>query len=110
MIYGDIENNLKEISRLETTVTSPGIWTLDFLSWTLDFFYGLRMTQCYQLDHSLSQRLLKNFFDNVLIEHVGLIRVLPHAVHLDLFAEQEEGVILSHSYSLGFIIGDLLHA
>ena len=42
--------------------------------WTLDFFYGLRMTQDYQLDHSLSQRLLNYFFDNVLLEHVGLIQ------------------------------------
>ena len=36
------------------------ICNLDFgFLWTLDFFYGLRMTQGYQLDHSLSQRLLK---------------------------------------------------
>ena len=53
--------------------------------------FGLRMTQGYQLDHSLSQRLLKHFFDNVLLEYVGLIHVLPLAVHL---AEQVEGVIL----------------
>ena len=39
------------------------------------------MTQGYQLDHSLSQRLLKHFFDNVLFENVGLIHVLPLAVH-----------------------------
>ena len=43
---------------------------------------GLTMTQGYQLDHSLSQRLLKHFIDNVLLEHVGLIHVLPLAVHL----------------------------
>ena len=49
---------------------------LEFGLWTLDFFYELRMTQGYQLDHSLSKRLLKHFFDNVLLEHVGL------AVHL----------------------------
>ena len=44
----------------------------------MDFFYGLRMTQGYQLDHSLSQRLLKHLFDNFLLEHVnvGLICVL----------------------------------
>ena len=54
---------------------------LDFGLWTLDFFYGLRMTQGYQLDHSLPQRLLKHFFDNVLLEHVGTIHVLPLAVH-----------------------------
>ena len=76
----------------------------------LVFYYGLRMTQGYQLDHSLSQRLLKHFFDNVLLEHVVLICVLPHAVHLVFCAEQVEGVILSHFYSLGFIIRDLLHA
>ena len=63
-------------------MTSPGIWNLDFGLWTLDFFYGLRMTQGYQLDHSLSQRLLKNFLDDVLNEHVGLIHVLPLSVHL----------------------------
>ena len=44
---------------------------------TLDFFYGLRMTQGYQLNHSISQRPLKHFFRNVLLEHVGLSCVLP---------------------------------
>ena len=39
---------------------------LDFGLWSLDFFYGLRMS--YQLDHSLSQRLVKHFFDNVFLE------------------------------------------
>mgnify|MGYP007048719944 CR=1 FL=1 len=57
------------ITRLESTGTSPGIWNLDFGLWTLDFFYGLRMTQDYQQDLFLSQRLLKHFFDNVLHEH-----------------------------------------
>ena len=65
------------------------------------------MTQGYQLDHSLSQRLFKNiflthwtlglihvlslatqtlktFFYNVLLELGGLPHVLPLAVHLDL--------------------------
>ena len=37
----------------------------------------------YKLDHSLSLRLLKPFFDNVLLEHVSLPHVLPLAVHLD---------------------------
>ena len=59
-----------------------GHWNLDFGLWTLDFFYGLRMTQGYQLDHSISQRLLKHFFDNVFVEHVGFIRILPLAAHL----------------------------
>ena len=67
---------------LDSRGTSPGIRNLDFGLLTLDFFYGLRMTQGYQLDHSLLQRLLKHFFDNVLLEHVGLILVLPLAVHL----------------------------
>ena len=39
------------------------------------------MTQGYQLDHSLSQTLFKLFFDNDLLEHVGLICVLPLPVH-----------------------------
>ena len=67
---------------LDSRGTSPGIRNLGFGLLTLDFFYGLRMTQGYQLDHSLLQRLLKHFFDNVLLEHVGLILVLPLAVHL----------------------------
>ena len=57
----------------------------------------------------LSQRLFKHFFDNVLIEHVGFIHVSPLTVHL-FCSEQVEGVILSHFYSLGFIIRDLLKA
>ena len=68
------------------------------------------MTQGYQLDQLLSQRLLKHFFDNVLLEHFGLICVLPLAVHLFFCAEQVEGVILNHFYSLDLIIIDLLHA
>ena len=69
--------------------------------------FGLRMTQGYQLDHSLSQRLFKNislthwtlgliqilslatqtlktFIYSVLLELGGLPRVLPLAVHLDM--------------------------
>ena len=38
-----------KITRLESTGTSPGIWNLELGFWTLDFFYGLRMTQGYQL-------------------------------------------------------------
>ena len=30
---------------------------LEIVRWFMDFFYGLWMTQSYQLDHSLSQRL-----------------------------------------------------
>ena len=43
----------------------------------------------YQLDHLLSLRLLKPFFDNVLLEHGGLPQVLPLAVHLD-FSDNPE--------------------
>ena len=49
-------------------------------------------------------------FDDVLLEHCGLPHVLPLAVHLFFCAEQVEGVILSHIYSLGFIIKHLHHA
>ena len=57
------------------------------------------MTQGYHLDLSLSQRVLKHFFDDALLEHVGLISVLPLAVHLFFGAKLIEGVILSHFYS-----------
>ena len=53
------------------------------------------------LDHLLS-------LDNVLLEHGGLPHILPLAVHLDFFAEQVRGVILSHFYSLSFLIRDLI--
>ena len=92
-------------TRLESTGTSPGIWNMHSGLWTLDFFYGMRMTQGYQLDHSLSKRL-----DNVLLENVGLTRVLPLTAYRFLCAEQVKGVILSHFCSLGCIIKDLLHA
>ena len=72
--------------------TNPGIWTLDF-------FYGLGVTQCYQLDPSLSIRLLKHFFEKVFLEHGGLPHVLHLAVHLNC-TEEIEGVILSHFYTL----------
>ena len=46
---------------------------MDFGLWSLDFFYGLRMTKHYQLDHLLlSLRLLKSFSENVLLEHGDL--------------------------------------
>ena len=50
------------------------------------------MTQGYQLDHVLSLRFLKPFFDNVLFEHGGPPHVCPLAVHS---TEQVERVILS---------------
>ena len=34
--------------------------------WTLDFFNGLGMTQCYQFDQSVSVRLLKVSFGGVI--------------------------------------------
>ena len=56
------------------------------------------------LDHSLSLRLLKLFFDNILLEHVELICVLPLVVH------QVEGVIPIHFHSLSFLVRGPLHA
>ena len=93
-------------TRLESTGTIPGVWNLDFglLLWTED-------------DSGLPTgpltftKTLKTFFYNVLLEHVGLIRVLPLVVHLFFFCtEQVDGVILSHISSLGFILRVLLHA
>ena len=49
--------------------------SLDFCLGNLEFFYGLGMTQGYKLDHSLPRRLLKPFFDNLLLEHVLCIAV-----------------------------------
>ena len=77
---------------------------MEYSNWFMDF--GLRMTQGYRLDHSLSQRLFKNislthwtlglihvlslatqtlktFIYNVLLELGGLPHVLPLAVHLE---------------------------
>ena len=59
------------------------------------------MTQGYQLDHSLSQRLLKHVCDNVHLEHVGLIHVLPLDVHLFLYVlSRKRGSF----YSLSFLL------
>ena len=60
------------------------------------------MTKGYQLDHLLTiTQTLKAFFDNVFLEHGGL----PHVIPLSLScAEQVEGVILSHFYSLSFLV------
>ena len=94
------------LTRLESTGTIPGIWTLVFME------FGLLLWT--EDDSGLPTgpltitKTLKTFFDNVLLEHVGLIRVVPLAV--SFCAEQVEGVILSHFYSLGFIIRDLFHA
>ena len=48
-----------EVRGYQTRVDREKPRNLDFGLWTLDFFYGLRMTQGCQLDHSLSQRLLQ---------------------------------------------------
>ena len=52
----------------------------------MDFFY--------ELDHSLSTRLLKPFFVNVLLEDVALPCTLPLAVYLDFL--DAEWVEASH--------------
>ena len=46
------------------------------------------MTQGYQLDNLLSLRLLKPFFDNVLLEYGGL----PHVIHKILETPQVLGL------------------
>ena len=49
--------------------------------------------------------------DDVLSEYGGLLHVLPLAVHLNFFFDgQVGGNILSKFYSLGFVVGPLLHA
>ena len=77
----EIRGKLSKFQSMVHVRPMSGLYQVHGL-WTLDFFYRLWMTQGYQLDHSLSQRLSKHFFDNVLLEHVGLIRVLPLTVHL----------------------------
>ena len=57
------------------------------------------MTQGNQLDHSLTQRLIKRFFDNTLDSSVFSLLQSPF-----FCAELVEGVILSHFYSLSFFI------
>ena len=46
---------------------------------------------------------------NVLLEHGGLPHVVSLAVHLIFLPEQVEGLILSHFYSLSFLVRGLLH-
>ena len=49
--------------------------------------------------------------DDVLSEYGGLLHVLPLAVHLNFFFDRQVGGnILSKFYSLGFVVGPLLHA
>ena len=63
----------------------------------VNFIDGLRMTQGYQLDHSLSQRLLKHFFDNVLLQHVRLIRVLLFSLLLSRRGHTESLLLFGFS-------------
>ena len=80
-----------------TYLRSPSLYPVDSQHGLLLLFCRVGMTQGYQLDHSLSLRfrLLKPFFDNVLLEHGGLPHVLPLAVHLMFCAESVEGVMLN---------------
>ena len=48
--------------------------------------------------------------DDVLTEHGGLLFVLLIAVHLIFFYRQVGGTILRKFYSLGLVVGPLLHA
>ena len=50
----------------------------------VEFFYGLGMTKGYQLNysHSLSLRLFKSVFDNVLLKYDGQLHTAT--VHLNL--------------------------
>ena len=58
----------------------------------------------FYLNHIIPLRPFKSVLDNVLIKHGGLPHVLPLAVHLIFLAEQVEGIILSHFYSLSFLL------
>ena len=83
-------------------------WFMEYLTW--DTLLTLRSTWVFYLNHLIPLRPFKSVFDNVLLEHGGLPHVLPLAVHLIFLAEQVEGVILSHFYSLSFLVRGLLHA
>ena len=48
--------------------------------------------------------------DDVLTEHGGLLFVLLIVVHLIFFYRQVGGTILRKFYSLGLVVGPLLHA
>ena len=54
--------------------------------------------------------MVHGVLNNVLLEHGGLPHVLTLAVHLIFLPELVEGVILSHFYSLSFLVRGLLHA
>ena len=96
---------LLEAFMVEYTVFFPVLSTL-----TWDTLLTLRSTWGFYLNHLIPLRPFKSVFDNVLLEHGGLPHVLPLAVHLIFLPEQVEGVILSHFYSLSFLVRGLLHA
>ena len=60
--------------------------------------------ECWHFDNDGTCKI-----DDVLTEHGGLLHVLPLAVHLIFFTDGW-GTILSKFYSLGFVVGPLLHA
>ena len=66
--------NKIEKNRLADDRDKPRNLKLGLCICSWDFIYGLGITQCYQLNQFLSLRLLRPFFDNVLIEPGGL----PH--------------------------------
>ena len=66
--------------------------------WTSSIDLGL---DSYQVDHSLSLRLLKPFTDNIILIYGELPHVLPLAVHLEIFcADQVKGIILKVTFTL----------
>ena len=93
------------LNMMDYTVFFPVLSTL-----TWDTLLTLRSTWGFYLNHLIPLRPFKSVFDNVLLEHGGLPHVLPLAVHLIFLPEQAEGVILSHFYSLSFLVRGLLHA
>ena len=105
-VHLDFEHSVVlEAFMVEYTVFFPVLSTL-----TWDTLLTLRSTWGFYLNHLIPLRPFKSVFDNVLLEHGGLPHVLPLAVHLIFLPEQVEGVILSHFYSLSFLVRGLLHA
>ena len=64
----------------QTQVDRDNPRNLDSGLWTFTFFYGLRMTQGYQLD-----QLLKHFFDNVLLVENSFVFLSRVQIPLSLF-------------------------
>ena len=55
------------------------------------------------LDKLLSLRLLKPFFDNILLEHAGLPNVLPLALQLDSRDSPVLGLLWDLDFRLGLV-------